>query len=198
VKQRVRILKEIPEVKLIKRKLGPQSIGDELELWAWDATVLKRHGIAEILQDPTVPELRKLVLAEERSLEPCPLPEGFYNSVARNASIFLSEGKREEAKELESQFFSLLEIRMPKLVRLALSPETPVGLQPEEHFLVNNLAEIIENWTRRLRRLFESKEEVGKNEPGRSVQHVAGNEADIQKQRVPASELHAGGTAAQG
>ena len=199
MKQHVRILKDMPEVKLVKRRLGPLVSGDEMEIWAWDATVLKRQGVAEILQPTTASEIRMLVLGEERSLELSVLPDDFYSAIARNVSALLSEGKNEEANELMAQTFSLLEMRMPKIIRLALSPQVPSGLTPEEHFLANNVTETVENWTRRLRESLEfGEEEVGKNEKGRSVQLVAGDKADIQKQGVSEAELHAGGAAAQG
>ncbi|MFH1821291.1 MAG: hypothetical protein ABH852_02470 [Methanobacteriota archaeon] len=195
MKQRVRVLKDIPEVKLVKRKIGPWVTGDELELWVWDVAVLKRQGVAEVHQPTTASEIRMLVLAEERSLELSPLPEGFYNSIARGVSTLLHEGKKEAANELMSQTFSLLELRMPKLIRLALSPEVPSGLTPEEHFLANNVTETVENWNRRLREFFEFREEVGKNEEGKSVQRVAGDKADIQKQGVSEAELYTRGAA---
>ena len=199
MKQHVRILKDMPEVKLVKRRLGPLVSGDEMELWAWDATVLKRQGVAEILQPTTASEIRMLVLSEERSLELSVLSDDFYSAIARNVSALLSEGKKEEANELMAQTFSLLEMRMSKIIRLALSPEVPSGLTPEEHFLANSVTETVENWTRRLRESLEfGEEEVGKNEKRRSVQLVAGDKADIQKQGVSEAELHAGGAAAQG
>ena len=198
MKQRVRIVKDFPEVELVKRKLGPLTKGDEVELWAWDANILKKQGIAEVLQPTTATEIRKLVFAEERSLKLSPLPESFYSSVACSFLLMLQEDKKEEASELMLQTFSLLEVRLPKLIRLTLSPEVPSGLTPEEHFLLNNLAETIEVWNRRLRKSFELEEEVGKNGEGRSVQHVAGDKADIQKQRISAAELHSRGAATQG
>ncbi len=198
MRQRVRVLQDIPETQLVKRKLGPLSSGDELEMWNWDAAVLKKQGLAEVVQ-PTTADIRKLILQEERSLEMSPLPEGFYEQIARGVSALLHDGKKEEADELVSQTFSLLEMRMPKLMRLALSPETPHGLTPEEHFLANTVTETVENWYRRLRERFVvGEEEVGKHEEGRLVQRAAGDKADIQKQGVPEAELHAGGAAAQG
>jgi len=198
MKQRVRILKDLPEIRLVKRKLGPLVSGDEMELWTWDAAALKRQGVAVILQPMTASEIRMQLLAEERSLGLSALPEDFYIAVAHNVSLLLSEGRKEEAKELVTQVLSLLEIRLPKIITLALSPEVPSGLTPEERFLANSVAETVENWTGRLRKLLEFEEEVGKNGKGRSIQRVAGDETDIQKQGVSEAELHAGGAAAQG
>ena len=198
MRQRVRMLQDLPETQLVKRKLGPLSSGDEVEMWNWDAAVLRKGGLAEVVQ-PTTADIRMLVLQEERSLEMAPLPEGFYEQIARGVSALLHEGKKEEADELMSQTFSLLEMRMPKLMRLALSPEAPHGLTLEEHFLANTVTETVENWYRRLRAHFVvGEEEVGKNEEGRLVQRAAGDKADIQKQGVPEAELHAGGATTPG
>ncbi len=190
MKLRVRAIKELPEIKLVKRKLGPLAVGDELELWLWDVSVLKRNGIVDVPQALTAGEVRKLILSEERSLEITQLPEDFYSSITSAVSILSFEGKKDEANELMAQTRSLLEIRLPKLVKLALSPEAPAVLPVGERFLVNNVAELVENWTRRLSKSFELGEEVEKYEVGESVQHAAGNEAHIQEQGVSATELH--------
>ncbi len=195
MRQRVRITKDLPELRLVKRKLGPFAVGDESELWTWDAAVLSRQGVAEIIQAPTAAEVRKLIMAEERSLELSTLSPDFYNLVAHSAAILSSEGKREEANELRALTFSLIESRLPKLFKLALSPGNIAGLPLEEQFFVNGVTEVVESWTKSLSKLFEAEEEVGKNEVGGSVRHVAGDDADIQKSGVSEAELHAGGTA---
>ena len=193
MKQLVRVLRDLPEVKLVRRQLGPLAAGDEAELWAWEVAVLERHGIVAPVQKPPSAELRKLILAEERSLELVPLSEDFYLSVARDISANRAAGNFEEADEVGAQTSVLMEIRLPKLVRLALSPESSKGLSLEERFLVNRLAATLENWSRRLSESFEKAgEEVEKNELGGPVQHAAGDEADIQKPRILAPELHAG------
>ncbi|MGC8817177.1 MAG: hypothetical protein ACP5PX_05170 [Candidatus Hadarchaeum sp.] len=198
MKQRVRVLKDFPEVELVGRKLGPFAAGDEVELWLWDASTLRSCGFVDFLQPATVTEIRKLVLAEERGLDPLPLPESFYLSIAGQAFRMLQEGKREEADELVSQVLLFLDARLPKLVRLALSNGVPPGLTSEERLLVNEVSGIIDDWNRRLRRLFEFREEVGKNGEGRPVQYVVGDKADIQKPGVPEAELHSGGASAPG
>ncbi len=198
MKKRVRILTQVPELKLVNRQLGPFESGDEAELWSWDAAVLERHGMAALVQKTAVSEIRKLILAEERGMELAPLSDDFYPSMARDVSALRAAGDFEKADVLKTQTLALMEIRLPKLVRLALSPEGK-NLPLEEHFLVNRLANVVENWSERLGELFEkSGEEVEKNELGGPVQHDTGDEADIQKPRVPAPELHAGGTATQG
>lgn len=192
MKQHAKIVRDLPAIKLIGRQLGPWAAGEEAELWAWEATVLERHGIAIPGQKPTLVELRKLILADERSPELVSLPEDFYLSVVRHVSALRAGGDFEKADEVKSQTLALVEIRLPKLIRLALSPEAPTGLPLEENFLINRLAQAIENWSQRLGESFEAiGEEVKKNELGGPV----GGEADIQKPRVSAAELHARGTA---
>lgn len=180
-------MKDLQELKLVGRKLGPLAVGDEAELWAWEAAVLEHHGIVASVQKPTVAELRKLILAEERSSGPATLPHDFYLSVAREISALRAVGDTENADRLRAQTLALAEIRLPKLVRFALSPEQPSGLSLEEHFLVNRLAELFEGWSERLSESFgEAKEEVEKHDVGGSLQHVARDEADIQKPGVSA------------
>lgn len=198
MKRNVRVLNDMPEIKLTRRKIGPFASGDEVELWPWDETVLERHGLVQT-QKYTPAEIRKLILMEERSSELAPLADDFYRSVAREISALRVAGDIEKADGLKNRTLTLAEIRLPKLARLALSPEGPRGLPLDEHFLVNRLAELFENWSKRLNWLFgESGEEVERNESGKSIQHVAGDEADIQKSRISAPELYTGGTATQG
>ncbi|MEM3453242.1 MAG: hypothetical protein QW835_06425 [Candidatus Hadarchaeum sp.] len=198
MKQHVRVIKDLPEVELVGRKLGPLAVGDETELWLWDANVLRSSGFVDFLQPITAAEIRKLVFAEERGSEPLSLPDNFYVSTASSLLSLLRGGRKKEADEIISQVFLLLEARLPKLVRLAFSPEVPFGLTPEERLLVNEVSEVIDDWNRRLKRLFEFREEVGKNGEGRTVQYVVGDKADIQKQGVSEAELHSGGTTAPG
>ncbi|MBC7219021.1 MAG: DNA replication complex GINS family protein [Hadesarchaea archaeon] len=195
MRQRVRAVKDFPEVELVGRKIGPLAVGDEVELWFWDANALRNSGFVEFLQPISPTELRKLVFAEERDLEPIMLPDNFYISIARNAALMSQGGKKMESDEIFSQVSLLLDARLPKLIRLALSPEVPLGLTPEERLLVNEVSKFIDDWSRRLRRLFEFREEVGKNGEGRPVQYVVGDKADIQKQGVSEADLHPGGAA---
>lgn len=192
MKKRVRVLKDMQEVKLVRRQLGPLAADEEAELWPWEAEVLERHGIVTSTQKPTFAELRKLILMEERSSMLASLPEDFYSSVAREISTLRATGDLEKADGLKAQTLALVEIRLSKLVRLALSPNNISGLSLEEHFLVNRLADLLENWGRGLSESLEKAgEEAEKNGAGRVVQLAAGDEADIQKPRIPASELHA-------
>lgn len=180
MKQSVRVLKDVPEIKLVMRQLDPLASGDEVELWSWEASVLERHGIVVSVQKPTSAELRKLILTEERSSELVPLSDNFYPSVAREILTLQIGGDIEKASGLKDKTLTLTEIRLPKLVRLALSPEGRNKLPLEEHFLINRLAEVLDGWSRRLSDLFEKAgEEVEKNEHGGSIQHVAGDETDI-------------------
>ncbi len=198
--RRVRVLRDLSEIKLVGKPLGPLADGEETQLEAWEAAVLERHGIVECFQKLTSTELRKLLLAEERESGLTPIPIDFYSSVAQKIEFARAAGQHEEAEEIQTQVLSLMEIRVPKLVRLAISPESVGSLPPQELFLINRLAVVLDSWSERLRESFEKVgEEVGRNEKnGRSVRHAVGDETDIQKPRVPAAELHARGTTAPG
>jgi hypothetical protein len=192
MKEHVRVLKDTQEVKLVGRQLGPLTAGEETELWPWEAKVLERHGIVMLTLKPTPAELRKLILMEERSSGLAPLPEYFYSSVAREILALQVAGDLEKADGLRAQTLALVEIRFPKLVRLALLPNNLSGLSLEEHFLVNRLAHVLESWGRGLSEsLGKAGEEAEKDEFGRPVRRAVGDEADIQKPGIPASELHA-------
>jgi len=193
--KRVRILKDLPAMKLVGRQLGPLAEGEETELEAWEAAVLERHGFVEPIQKLTLVELRKLLLAEERESEPAPLPVDFYSSIAQEIAFARAAGEHEKAEEIRTQVSTLMEVRIPKLVRFALYPEGAGPLPPQERFLINRLAATLDIWGKRLNESLEKAgEEVGKNEFGRPVRHAAGDEADIQKPGVSTPELHTRGT----
>ena len=197
---RVRVLKDLPAMKLVGRQLGPLVGGEETELEAWEVAVLERHGFVEPLKKLTLAELRKLLLAEERESELTPIPDDFYLSVAQKIAFARAAGDHEKAEEIQTQISALMEVRVPKLVRLALFPEGASALPPEEQFLINRLASTLDDWSKRLNESFgKAGEEVGKNEEfGRPVRHAVGDEADIQKPGVSATELHTRGTTAPG
>jgi hypothetical protein len=198
--KRIRIIKDLPVMKLVGRQLGPLAEGEETELETWEAAVLERHGFAEPLQKLTPAELRKLLLAEERESELTPIPDDFYSLVAQKIRFARAAGEHEKAREIQNQVSTLMEVRIPKLVRLALSPEGAGSLPPQERFLINRLAVTLDGWIKRLNESLEKAgEEVGKNEEfRRPVRHAVGNKADIQKPGVSATELHARGTTAPG
>lgn len=199
MKQRVRIIKDLPEVKLVGRQLGPLTEGEEVELEGREVAILERHGFAEPFKKLTLTELRKLILAEERESKLVPLEADFYSSVVRRISSLRAAGDHETAGEIKAQVAALVEIRVSKLVQLALSPESAEDLPPEERFLINRLAATLDGWSRQLSESLEKiGEEVEKNEFGGPVRHVVGDEADIQKPRVPAPELHTGRAATSG
>lgn len=196
MRQRVRVIQDLPAIKLVGRQLGPLAKGEETEIEPWEAEVLERHGFVEPIRKLATTDIRKFILAEERESKPAPLPLDFYSLVAQKIASLRAAGEHEEAEEIKVQVTTLMEIRVPKLLRLALSPENLGELPPEERFLINRLAAMLDSWSGRLNELFEKAgEEAGKNDFGGPVRRVAGNKADIQKQGIPAPELHAGGTA---
>jgi len=189
---RARVLKEIPALRLADKQLGPFVAGQEVELEPWEVVALERHGMVEAIPKLIPVEMRKLMLAEERAEGLAKLPEGFYSLLAERISSSLSSGKPEEAEELRTMAGTIVELRMRKLLLFALSPESAENALPEERFLINRLASSLEEWEGWLGGVLkEAGEEVGKSELGEPVRHAAGEEAGIQKPRVPAPEVHA-------
>ena len=197
MKQRVRIVRDFPALKLVGRQLGPFAAGQETDLEIFEAAVLERNGFAESLQKITPTELRKLMLEEERISEPAALQQGFYASLAQCVSDSRKAGQQEEVEELHAALAALIETRVQKLVRLATSPPVPENLLPEEKFLVNRLTMVLEDWNRWLENSFRKEEEVGEiGKFGGTIRHVVGGAPDIQKSGVSASNVHTGGTTA--
>jgi hypothetical protein len=192
MKQRVRILRDFPAVNLVGRQLGPFKTGQEVELEAWEVSVLEKHGFGEALQKLKLVELKKFILEEERTSEPAALRQDFYTSLSHAISDLRAKERLEEIEELRSAVVALTETRLQKLVQLAISQVPHENLLPEEKFLVNRLAMVIEDWNKWLESLFQ-KEEVGENGKfGGTLRHVVGGTPDIQKSGVSATDVHAG------
>lgn len=161
MKQRVRVLKDLPEVKLVGRRVGPLVVGQETEFEPWEVRVLERNGVIEPVQKITTAELRKYILAEERATGLVQLPSNFYAIVSQRAAIMSKSGQQEEIEEFKSAFGALAEARTQKLLRAALSPANAENLLPEERFVVNRLAMDLEDWGKWLAEIFGGEVEIG-------------------------------------
>jgi hypothetical protein len=161
LKQRVRVLKDLPEVKLVGRRVGPLVVGQETEFEPWEVKVLERHEVIEPIQRITTAELRKFMLAEERAPGVVQLPSNFYAIISQRAAIISKSGQQEEIKEFRAAFEALAEVRTQKLLRVALSPANAENLLPEERFIVNRLAMALEDWGEWLAEIFGKEAEIG-------------------------------------
>lgn len=172
MKQRVRVLEDLPELDLVGRKLGPLKAGEEVQLRPWEAAVFERHEIVEPPEKFTVVGIRKLILAEEKSTSLQELPEGFYFGVFLRIKNLRIDDAQDELIKLKEAVSALLDIRVQKLARFAMSSVVPQGIPPEEQYLVKRFLGIIEDWKRKfVPKLKELLEEgvAHEKEFGRSV-----------------------------
>jgi hypothetical protein len=155
---------------------GPSSLraGEERELEHWQLRVLRRHGLAEPLNPVGPTAVRKLRLSEARQPGLQPLPQGFYSLLAGEMEHLRREGGEEELREAVED---LLELRLQKLVRLSLFPSQAKGAAPEERVLLGELGGRIEEW----KKWMKERLEVGKDEGGRTLQELGGEEPDLQE-----------------
>jgi hypothetical protein len=168
MRESVRILDEVQAVDLAWRQLGPFKCGDEVEVWSWEAKVLERRGLAE-RRRITPTDVRRLIIAEERNPNPEKLPENFYSKVRDEVLSLRESGDDEKADELKSQTLALLEVRLPKLLRFVFSPEDSKEVLPEERFLINRLAFVLNTWGRKLEKFLETGEEVDRGDSGGTI-----------------------------
>lgn len=163
MKEQVRVLKEVRPINLLEKRFGPFEAEEEVEVWPWEARVLERHGAVERRRiAPT--EVKQLIISEERNPELEKLPENFYFSVREEISSLHRAGDHRKAKNLKTQTLTLFEIRLPKLLTLALSPEGAGEILPEERFFINRLAFLLKDWNQKLERFLEAGEEVDRGE----------------------------------
>jgi hypothetical protein len=170
MKEQVRILKEIQRIDFPSRPLGPWEKGEEAEIWHWEAKVLERRGLIE-RRRVTPTDVRRLIIAEERSSNPEKLPTDFYLSVRERISDLHKSGGHEEADELKSRVLTLLEVRIPKLLKFVLLPEESGEILPEEKFLINRLALVYRTWSQKLERFLEAGEEVNRDDVRGTIRH---------------------------
>jgi hypothetical protein len=163
MKEQVRVLKEVREINLPTGRLGPLEVGEEIKLWAWEAKVLEHHGLVE--RRRVIPtDIKRLIIAEERNPELEKLPENLYLSVREEVSNLRRRGDHEKADELKSQALILFEVRLPKLLTLALSPENSGEIPVEEKFLINRLAFVYRTWAQNFEKFLEAGEEVDQSD----------------------------------
>jgi len=184
MRQRVRFLKDFPQLGLVGKKLGPFSADTEVELWDWEADVLARRGFLEKNNVLAAGEIRRRTMSEDRSSVLEPLPDDFYLSLRSSIAAARAVGDVARAEEMKSGAQALLDVRLPKLLRLALSPAELKEAPPEERFLVNRLASTIDGWSRKIGKIL-GEEEV-KSEFGGALQHAVGDEARIQEKGISA------------
>jgi hypothetical protein len=155
---------------------GPFTLraGEERELEHWQLRVLRRHGLAEPLHPAGLAAVRKLRLSEAKQPGLQPLPPGFYPLLAEEMELLRREGKEEE---LRGALEDLLELRLQKLVRFSLFPSQAKGATPEEKILLEELGGRIEEW----RNWMNQRLEVGKDEGGRTLQELGGENPYLQE-----------------
>jgi DNA replication initiation complex subunit (GINS family) len=139
--------------------VGPLVVGQEVEFEPWEVMMLERRGLVEPVQKLTTAEIRKFMLAEERTPKLGHLPSNFYAMVAQRATSIQKSGQPDEIEEFRAAAGALAEARTHKLLRAALSPANAENLLPEERFFVNRLAMALEDWGRWLSELIEKEVE---------------------------------------
>jgi hypothetical protein len=167
MKVKVRILREVPQLRLHGQALGPFEEGEEAELWSWQARALVKRGEAEIEEISAV-EIRRKIISEENSQELGGLPENFYPLIRENILRLRSAGREEEARELKSLTLALVDVRLSKLLRMIFDPESAPAV-PEERFLLNQLFFVLNSWGSDLEKFLETGEEANPHDEGRPV-----------------------------
>ncbi|MFN4133001.1 MAG: hypothetical protein ACK4GQ_01335 [Candidatus Hadarchaeales archaeon] len=154
MKQKIVFAKDFPQLAYAKKKLGPFESGDEVMLKCWEAQVLEKHGFLE-RKKISPAELRNILISEERSEKLTELPEGFYFFIGSEISAISTEEGKEAAEEIKKKVIAIIHARLPKLLALALSPEEAKNIQPEEKFLVNQLASAVDSWVKNMEKFME-------------------------------------------
>jgi hypothetical protein len=168
MKVQVRAVKDIPKIELVGRDLGPFVQGQELELEPWQSEVLGLHGLVEPIQKLTLSEMKKFLFAEGRTASLGQLPPNFYSMLREKAVSLIALKKFDELDEFRRVAESLVEARLPKLLKLLPIRES-LDIPPEEKYLLNRLAKTLNGWTEWLGSFFKVEEEVSRDDFGGTV-----------------------------
>ena len=139
MKVKIRLLQAVPELPELE-SVEPH---EEVEVEEWTARTLIRKGMAEPVGVPDLVELKRLILAEERSRELRELPEDFIPKL----SLALSAP---DQAQLLKAVEELMEIRVQKI--LAAFPHRDKNMLPEEVRLLNLMEADFESWKEELKR----------------------------------------------
>lgn len=181
----VEIIQDIPEIKLVERKVGPFTKGEEAWVKSWEASIFEDRGLAKLKDDLSVVGLRKKLMREQRDSELRELPSNFYLTVSQRLEKLREKGDLEKVEEINDIINSLVSLRIQKIAKISLSSGSLDNVSNRESFLVNRLNQAKTIWRRRLDRLLKKphNEEVGahERENRRSIQGVVKNTTDIQE-----------------
>lgn len=130
-------------VRLLKDVAGIGEEEEELEMESWQAAVLLRENLAVLAEEMNQLELKRRLIAEERSRELKELPENFLELV----SLMRDEEKRASKEVLEE----LLDTRMRKI--LSAFPDKPENMLPEEASFFNLCLREFRNWKAEIERV---------------------------------------------
>lgn len=156
---RIDVVKEIPTVKIAENQLGPFEAEDRVDLFGWEARVLVRRGDARAeLLLPS--DLRRKIISEENRTQLGDLSPDFFWRVRESISLLRAQGREEEASELKQLVQRLIDARVLKLLKLAVDPESASTQVPEERYLLNLIAKILEHWSAHLESFMELGGEV--------------------------------------
>jgi hypothetical protein len=160
----VRFLKEVDQLEVAGRTIGPFDEGERAELWRWEAEVFQEEGLAEVETLQPI-ELKKRILAEEMDQGLQPLPANFYEQVRYTLRNLAGKGDKAGLDQMTAQLRVLLDRRVMKLFRFVFSPEDVPDVPPEERLLLNVIFPIVERWMADLARTGEEVTRVGAKEP---------------------------------
>ncbi|MHC1601584.1 MAG: hypothetical protein ACXQTB_04495 [Candidatus Nezhaarchaeales archaeon] len=162
-KVKVKVLKNVPEIKVGDEVLGPLIQDQELEVERWIARILREEGYVEIIDEKAVDltMLSKIAWKESRTPQLTPLEPAFYvkvknylkslNERAKSNPEILSEKKMAEVKLTD-----IVNCRIQKIVYMALTGAQPPrevleNLTPEEKMLFDELSSTISRWRQSIR-----------------------------------------------
>jgi len=152
---KIRILKDIPQLSLGKKSIGPFKKDDIIELRLWQAMPLIEEGKTELKEFPinmSYTDIYKYVWKETQTPEIQELKNMSYLGLKHGER--LKKMSKEDVEKFKIALRDLITVRTGKIIKLSmqnseLSTSTK-SLLPEEKILCKYLSKILSNWRRRV------------------------------------------------
>jgi hypothetical protein len=157
--QRCVILKDIPQIVVGGKRLGPYSATAQVDLPMWAIEKLVNHGYVELTHDDDIASLNRLqTISREEEDNPHklqPFHPLLYSAIYRKIFNLQSDKSSldprlyDEIERLERMVPMLLESRLSKLIRVAKAgalQDKRKDMTLEERWFCQELADLLSDW----------------------------------------------------
>ncbi|MHA1271717.1 MAG: hypothetical protein ACTSPY_18155 [Candidatus Helarchaeota archaeon] len=160
---KVKILEDLPEIRLFTTMIGPFKKGDKVNMMYWMAKLLNKYNMVEILEqmEYDLGDIKKIEGIEQGRVDVQKIDKDFYvkiketllnlyNELKDSNNFSLNARKLQIKDEMQSLFRDIFSRRLYKILRIASKDRNPQSIinnfTNEEILLFNQLQKTIKAW----------------------------------------------------